>query len=529
MKHNFPSRSASKDGAESDSTSPAPNSTSVTNDGPARLSRGKPKEREEIADESVPVQQTEKIFFLPTMNEKTFIDHGCTLDAEGYPLLPNGNTVYVKPAGVAITNFGEVGFSKRMGTEYQAKGTWKLKRIYCLGVICCDLPECRWAGTPPTGKISMEDYLAKNSPCRGSAGRCPGHVQHIKCNTTLIRVDEHLPTSWAILRHSGTHNHVWPEAKKPDKLAPEALRKEVANNPKAGALSLKLFLFIQVLEEDFDAVMQGVSIKYGAAQKGQNDVSLLLGWEKKRKRALDPAKHPTTHNTRHEFFNDGRAPETTNTLLPELAGKKKLGRPSGSANVDRNPFSTYVSYHASTKAHLSNRCWMSASLKSLAQTSLFQQAQIRSPGSFNPGAFASANLFIELILDPIQNGNLVLEGLFEVEEKRDLSCSRHPDAPQQEKRRVYIINIRRSAFNDNHVPHSDVSELLKKWFSSGLHVQSAITCRVCQAGGAEIIRLAEHSILKFPKGQAPPHLHFSLDVAAIVKPSEQKDFMGATN
>jgi hypothetical protein len=41
--------------------------------------------------------------------------------------------------------------------------------------------------------------------------------------------------------------------------------------------------------------------------------------------------------------------------------------------------------------------------------------------------------------------------------------------------------------------------------------------------------LAEHSILKFPKGQAPPHLHFLLDVAAIVKPSEQKDFMGANN
>jgi hypothetical protein len=150
-------------------------------------------------------------------------------------------------------------------------------------------------------------------------------------------------------------------------------------------------------------------------------------------------------------------------------------------------------------------------------------------GSFNPGAFASADLFIELILDPIQNGNLALEGLFEVEEKRDLSCSRHPDAPQQETRRVYIINMRRSAFDDNHVPHSDVSELLKQWFSSGLHVQSAITCCVCRAGGAEIIRLAEHSILKFPKGQAPPHLHFLLDVAAIVKPSEQKDFMGANN
>jgi hypothetical protein len=70
-------------------------------------------------------------------------------------------------------------------------------------------------------------------------------------------------------------------------------------------------------------------------------------------------------------------------------------------------------------------------IPSRAQTSLFQQAQICSPGSFNLGAFASANLFIELILDPIQNGNQALEGLFEVEEKRELSCSRHLDAPSR--------------------------------------------------------------------------------------------------
>jgi hypothetical protein len=59
-------------------------------------------------------------------------------------------------------------------------------------------------------------------------------VQHIKCNTTLIQADDHLPTSWAILCHSGTHNHVWPKAKKPNKLAQEALKKEVANNPLLG-------------------------------------------------------------------------------------------------------------------------------------------------------------------------------------------------------------------------------------------------------------------------------------------------------
>jgi hypothetical protein len=83
---------------------------------------------------------------------------------------------------------------------------------------------------------------------------------------------------------------------------------------------IQLFLFIKVLEEDFDAVMRGVSIEYGAARKGQNDVSLSLGWEKKRKRAPDSAMPPTTHNTRHEFVNNGRV-----RFFQNFPGRKNLG------------------------------------------------------------------------------------------------------------------------------------------------------------------------------------------------------------
>ena len=42
----------------------------------------------------------------------TFIDHGCVLDWQGYPLYPNGSTTFVRPAGTSITNFGAVGFSR---------------------------------------------------------------------------------------------------------------------------------------------------------------------------------------------------------------------------------------------------------------------------------------------------------------------------------------------------------------------------------------------------------------------------------
>ena len=40
--------------------------------------------------------------------------------------------------------------------------------------------------------------------------------------------------------HQGNHNHPWPQAKKPHKLAQEELKKQVALNPKAGALKSKV-------------------------------------------------------------------------------------------------------------------------------------------------------------------------------------------------------------------------------------------------------------------------------------------------
>ncbi|KAA1082090.1 hypothetical protein PGTUg99_017096 [Puccinia graminis f. sp. tritici] len=52
-----------------------------------RLSRGKPTATAETKV-TIPSEHNNKLFFLPTMNEETFIDHGCTLDPEGYPLLP---------------------------------------------------------------------------------------------------------------------------------------------------------------------------------------------------------------------------------------------------------------------------------------------------------------------------------------------------------------------------------------------------------------------------------------------------------
>jgi hypothetical protein len=63
---------------------------------------------------------------------------------------------------------------------------------------------------------------------------------HIPCKNTITRFDTNTQTQWSILRHSGTHNHPWLESKKPDKLAKQKLKDEIARNPKEGAFSLRV-------------------------------------------------------------------------------------------------------------------------------------------------------------------------------------------------------------------------------------------------------------------------------------------------
>jgi hypothetical protein len=92
----------------------------------------------------------------------TFINHGCVLDWQGYPLYPNGSTTFVRPAGTSITNFGVVGFS-RISSNGANPVTSDLKvvQMYCLGVLVCDRDKCNYAGPPPTGHVKIKQLLAQ--------------------------------------------------------------------------------------------------------------------------------------------------------------------------------------------------------------------------------------------------------------------------------------------------------------------------------------------------------------------------------
>ncbi|KNE89648.1 hypothetical protein PSTG_16874, partial [Puccinia striiformis f. sp. tritici PST-78] len=171
---------------------------------------------------------------------QTFIDHGCLLDPQDYPIYPNGNTTFVKASTETVTNFGTVGFTKTTGKEKRSKGTWEILWVYCLGAVVCDLEACQWVGSPPTGRGAVVAYLETNPKCPGAAGQCPGKVLWTVCDGTALRFDFHIPTSWGLLQHRGIHQHAWPEAKKPDKLARETLKAEIVKNPAVGAFKLKM-------------------------------------------------------------------------------------------------------------------------------------------------------------------------------------------------------------------------------------------------------------------------------------------------
>jgi hypothetical protein len=95
-------------------------------------------------------------------SKSTYIDHGCILDKQGYPLYPNGNTTFLRLPEDEITNFGMVGYSRTSSSNRRGRNNcWKVTRYFCLGAMTCDNPDCNWAGAPPTDKRKLEELNQK--------------------------------------------------------------------------------------------------------------------------------------------------------------------------------------------------------------------------------------------------------------------------------------------------------------------------------------------------------------------------------
>ncbi|POW13555.1 hypothetical protein PSHT_07721 [Puccinia striiformis] len=278
---------------------------------------------------------------------------------------------------------------------------------------------------------------------------------------------------------------------------------------------VELYAYVKVLEEEFHAVMCGISVEYGSQSKMQVNVTQSIGWAKPTKR---------------KFVNDGRPPDTTKGLLdgPDPSGRKKnLGRPKNSPNVDRTPYTTYQSYCRLEEAHLTNRCWMAAALESLfalynplwlrnatgkgatlfhqlvnhfgsrttfnltkngrirtvltnGQSKLFKMCNEKHQANFVPGNFASCDLFLELLLDPKKNPTKALTGLFEVVEERTFSCNfatiASPCLPPQ-SRLLTTITVYKSMFDENQLEYRQVQELIDLWTSTGISKSPGLACK----------------------------------------------------
>ncbi|KAG0140235.1 hypothetical protein CROQUDRAFT_691884, partial [Cronartium quercuum f. sp. fusiforme G11] len=154
----------------------------------------------------------------------TYIDHDCKLYKEEYPLYPNQETVFIQMPGKKITNFGKVGFTNTMHNSKLENPGWRTVHITCLGVVCCTNLHSLELGLPP--------------PCM--AYGCKGQKKYIECGTTACRVDYDNTTGWAVLCHSGFHNHPWPDLKKADPLAQKELMKKVIADPNKKPLAHKV-------------------------------------------------------------------------------------------------------------------------------------------------------------------------------------------------------------------------------------------------------------------------------------------------
>lgn len=105
-----------------------------------------------------------KTFGLPLDRQSfvTFIHEESTVDEEGYPLLPNGNTVYVKQVDQQRpTNWGTFAFSYTTSGGGKQKNNWQTVRFKCLGVIVCNNIQCDYLGSPPTCRNKRSQWSSQ--------------------------------------------------------------------------------------------------------------------------------------------------------------------------------------------------------------------------------------------------------------------------------------------------------------------------------------------------------------------------------
>lgn len=325
---------------------------------------------------------------------------------------------------------------------------------------------------------------------------------------------------------------------------------------------VQLFALVMSLERDHEDRLQGVSIEYGDEMKNYKKIAQTLGWSKK------------TRNPRRDIKNDGRPPETTDALLG--MPNKKLGRPKGALNINRNPLTTYQSYSASNVPGRKFRCWLNAmteclyalhmplwyslskgqsthifaklmkhfssrttwemgqkgklkTILTMGQNTLHAAIEARFPESFLPDTYSLADFYFDGLFNsdtipraPTPPG--MASVLFRLDHQQKLVCPHNPSHQKFDVRTMDTIMISPESFqNIGEAPmtYQQTPHLLNLWASDqGLQRVSVRICKECPKKDDQTE--PESKPLTGPPAfleqsrlgddKSPPHLHIHLEV-----------------
>ncbi|OAV89926.1 hypothetical protein PTTG_28484 [Puccinia triticina 1-1 BBBD Race 1] len=128
----------------------------------------------------------------------------------------------------------------------------------------------------------------------------------------------------------------------------------------------------------------------------------------------------------------------------------------------------------------SNKDWTNPNGLDKRADKALQHVQQKHQANFQPGAFASCDFFLELLLDPKRNPTRALAGLFEVVEHRQFMCGSAEPCLIPQIRSLTPIKIEMKNFLENGLEPSDVLGLIKLWTSTGISKTPGLVCR-CHA------------------------------------------------
>jgi hypothetical protein len=198
---------------------------------------------------------------------------------------------------------------------------------------------------------------------------------------------------------------------------------------------------------------------------------------------------------------------------------------------------------------------------------LFDLVHEKKPESFEPGQFASCDLFMDMFINQQTNRLTALANLFQFEEIRALKFPLHPDENRQPitTRSLMFLTVTGSLFSSNNLGYKDADELMRCWASPmGLILLLGLRCRDCAPlppqepksksssktnkakrknepnADVEVLRdsqipedsgrpqLQGVTCLNFTPGGRPLHVYIHLEPASILDQAKRYEFMGSS-